>query len=89
MSEKNKAYSLEKLTDNLKKFIQDAAEGPLEDRTNHKNPQFVGKKYIHKFNEGEWPGRVISVVKGFLNFYNVYDCDLNDQSNPMLFTHTS
>lgn len=44
MSEKNKAYSLEKLTENLKKFIQDAAEGPLEERTNHKNPQFVGKK---------------------------------------------
>lgn len=84
MSEKNKAYSLEKLTENLKKFIQDAAEGPLEERTNHKNPLFVGKKIIHKFNEGEWPGRVISVVKGFPDFYNVvYDCDLNDQSNPV------
>lgn len=86
MSEKNKAYSLEKLTENLKMFIQDAAEGPLEERTTHKKPQFVGKK---QFNEGEWPGRVISVVKGFPNFYNVYDCDLNDQSNQVLFTHTS
>lgn len=84
MSEKNKAYSLEKLTENLKKLIQDAAEGPLEERTNHKNPLFVGKKIIHKFNEGEWSGRVISVVKGFPDFYNVvYDCDLNDQSNPV------
>lgn len=46
MSEKNKAYSLEKLTENLKMFIQDAAEGPLEERTNHKKPQFVGKKIV-------------------------------------------
>lgn len=37
---------------------------------------FVGKKIIHKFNEGELSRRVISVVKEFPDFYNVvYDCD--------------
>lgn len=82
MSEKNKVYLLEKFIENLKKLIQDVVEGLLEERINYKNFLFVGKKIIYKFNEGEWFGRVISVVKGFFDFYNVvYDCDLNDQFN--------
>lgn len=50
MGEKNKAYSLGKLTGNLNEIIQNAAEGPLKERPHHTNPLFVGETIIHKFN---------------------------------------
>lgn len=51
---------------------------PVSRRQCHReNPLFVGQWVLHKFKEEEGPWRVISVVKGFPDFYNiVYDCDV-------------
>ncbi|CAC5358011.1 unnamed protein product [Mytilus coruscus] len=81
VSEKGKALSLEKLKSNVIKLIVDATEGPSEERVARDVPLFVGKKVLHTFKEGKWNGRVLSVVKGFPEFYNiVYDCDLDEST---------
>ncbi|KAL3867760.1 hypothetical protein ACJMK2_040610, partial [Sinanodonta woodiana] len=90
MSEKGKAYSLEKLKNNVIQLIKDAADSPSEESPTQEIPLLVGKKVIHTFNEGKWPGRVLSVVAGFPEFYNiVYDCDLQENSSPnAIYTYT-
>ncbi|CAC5368053.1 unnamed protein product [Mytilus coruscus] len=81
VSEKGKALPLEKLKSNVIKLIVDATEGPSEERVARDVPLFVGKKVLHTFKEGKWNGRVLSVVKGFPEFYNiVYDCDLDEST---------
>ncbi|XP_052097354.1 uncharacterized protein LOC127732359 [Mytilus californianus] len=63
------------------KLIVAATEGPSEERVARDVPLFVGKKVLHTFKEGKWNGRVLSVVKGFPEFYNiVYDCDLDEST---------
>ena len=34
-------------------------------------PLLVGKRVLHKFDEGEWIGKVISVVPGYVEWYNI------------------
>lgn len=60
----------------------DAAIGPVEEMSQNQMPLLVGKKVKHSFNEGSWPGRVLSVVPGFPDFYNiVYDSDCDPSNN--------
>lgn len=79
VTEKGKALSIEKLKSNVVKLMVDATDGPSEERVAKDVTLFVGKRVVHTFNEGKWNGRVLSVVKGFPDFYNiVYDCDLDN-----------
>ncbi|VDI49877.1 Hypothetical predicted protein [Mytilus galloprovincialis] len=79
VSEKGKAHSIDKLKSNVLKLIVDAGDGPGEERSSRNIPLFVGKRVSHAFNDGKWKGHVISVVKGFPDFYNiVYDTDMTD-----------
>lgn len=80
-SSKGKPLSIEQLTANVRKLIED--EATLNDKTQPKQsppPFLVGKKVKHIFNEGVFTGRVINTVPGFPDFFNiVYDNDLDDQ----------
>lgn len=68
---------------NVLKLIEDAGTGPGVERKSQNLPLFVGKRVIHTFEEGKWNGRVVSVVKGYPDFYNsIYDSDVEDTSTP-------
>ena len=68
-------------------MIAAAGEGAGEERQSRNVPLFVGKQVLHTFNEGKFKGRVISVVKGFPDFYNlVYDHNMEDTSTLQQFT---
>lgn len=82
VSETGKQHSVEKLKENVMKLINEATEGPSEEIYTAAIPLLVGKKVIHSFDEGKWPGRVPSVVKGFPEFYIVCDCDTQDTGTP-------
>ncbi|VDI69835.1 Hypothetical predicted protein [Mytilus galloprovincialis] len=67
------------ILDEIEGLIVDAGDGPGEERSSRNIPLFVGKRVSHAFNDGKWKGHVISVVKGFPDFYNiVYDTDMTD-----------
>lgn len=78
---KGKPLSIEQLTVNVQKLINDAAT--VDKQPKHAPPPFlVGKKVKHTFNEGMFTGRVISTVPGFQDFFNiVYDHDLDEHGN--------
>lgn len=81
--EKGKAHSIDKLTENVLKLIKDAGEGVGSERKSQNVPLFVGKRVVHTFEDGKWNGRVISVVQGFPDFYNIiYDKDVEDTTTP-------
>ncbi|KAL3875635.1 hypothetical protein ACJMK2_033565 [Sinanodonta woodiana] len=80
-------YGLWQRPDDL---IKEAAYSPSEELPAQEIPLLVGKKVIHTFNEGKWPGLLLSVVAGFPEFYNiVHDCDLLENSSPnSIYTYT-
>ena len=79
-SGKYKKHSIEKLTGNLLKLVRAALDGTSKS-SEHGNatcPLLVGKRVSHLFqdNGGLFTGRVISVVPGFPEWYNIkYDGD--------------
>ncbi|CAC5398192.1 unnamed protein product [Mytilus coruscus] len=83
VTEKGKAHSIDKLKENVLKLIKDAGEGVGSERKSQNVPLFVGKRVVHTFEDGKWNGRVISVVQGFPDFYNIiYDKDVEDITTP-------
>lgn len=68
---KGKHLSIEQLTMNVRKLINDATT--MEKEPKHAPPPFlVGKKVKITFNEGMFTGRVISTVPGFHDFFKHY-----------------
>ena len=90
-SAKGKALTIDRLTSNVKKLIEDAASKVVSTenrRTSSRMPILVGKQIKHTFNEGTFNGKVISTVPGFPDFYNIiYDNEL-DSEGKQQYTHT-
>lgn len=82
---KSKALSIEGLTTNVKKLIEDAANKVVSTESrkiSNRMPILVGKRIKHTFNEGTYNGKVISTVPGFQDFYNIiYDHELDSEGN--------
>ena len=75
-SAKGKRHPISKLKENPLKLIESAYHGPTTESVKQKI-LLVGKRVKHKFQNDVYFGRVISVVPGFVNFYNiVYDNDV-------------
>lgn len=76
-SSKGKKHPISLLKENLLKLIDAAYHGPDTEPQRIKTPLLVGKRVKHRFSDGNYTGRVISVVPGFVSFYNiVYDNDV-------------
>lgn len=88
-SEKGKKHTINKLKENLTKLIEEAYHGPTEEKLQSRAPLIVGKRVTHRFEDAEYMGNVISVVPGFVNFYNiVYDKDVGaDGITQTLYTY--
>ncbi|CAC5398111.1 unnamed protein product [Mytilus coruscus] len=73
-SVKGKALSIEALTENVKKLIEEAASKDVSENIQQRSsrmPILVGKKVPHTFNEGTFTAKVISTVPGFPDYYNL------------------
>lgn len=76
-SSEGKKHPISLLKENLLKLIDAAYHGPDTEPQRIKTPLLVGKRVKHRFSDGNYTGRVISVVPGFVSFYNiVYDNDV-------------
>ena len=83
VTEKGKPHSFQKLKENVIKLIKAAGEGEGSEKRSQNIPLFVGKRVIHTFEDGKYHGQVVSVVKGFPDFYNIiYDKDVEDTTSP-------
>ena len=84
-SVKGKALSIEALTENVKKLIEEAASKDVSENIQQRSsrmPILVGKKIRHTFNEGTFTAKVISTVPGFPDYYNlIYDSELDSEGN--------
>lgn len=61
------------------KLKHTAYHGPDTEPQRIRTTLLVGKRVKHRFSDGNYVGRVISVVPGFVNFYNiVYDNDVSE-----------
>ncbi|XP_052090808.1 structural maintenance of chromosomes protein 3 homolog [Mytilus californianus] len=82
-SVKGKALSIEALTENVKKLIEEAASKDVSENIQQRSsrmPIRVGKKVRHTFNEGTFTAKVISTVPGFPDYYNlIYDNELDSE----------
>ena len=64
------------LTENLIKLLEDSMKRPTTENQQRGVPLLVGKKIEHTFTDDTFTGRVISVVPGYPDWYNVvYDDD--------------
>lgn len=88
-SEKGKKHTVNKLKENLTKLIEAAYHGPTDEKVHKRTPLLVGKRVKHRFEDGEHFGNVISVVPGFVNFYNiVYNKDVGvDEITQNVYTY--
>lgn len=78
-SSKGKKHPISVLRENLLKLIHAAYHGPDTEPQRIRTTLLVGKGVKHRFSDGNYVGRVISVVPGFVNFYNiVYDNDVSE-----------
>lgn len=82
-SAKGKPLSIETLTENVKRLIEEAASKDVNEDIQHRSsrmPILVGKKVRHTFNEGTFTAKVISTVPGFPDYYNlIYDNELDSE----------
>lgn len=66
--------SLSELIGKLKKILDESLKKPQKERERRGVPLFVGKGIEHKFEDNTYKGRVVSVVPGYPEWYNVvYD----------------
>ena len=70
-SVKSKKHGVEQLKSNVLRLVKSAQEGVCEESLGSNRPLLVGKRVLHKFDEGEWIGKVISVVPGYVEWYNI------------------
>ncbi|XP_060582463.1 uncharacterized protein LOC132738872 [Ruditapes philippinarum] len=74
---KYKDLTISELKDNLKKLLDESFKGPHSERERRGVPLLVGKRIEHQFQDETYIGRVISVVPGYPDWYNVvYDNDV-------------
>jgi hypothetical protein len=87
-SSKGKKHTISKLKENLIILIESAYRGQTTEPEKN-TVLLVGKRVKHRFTDGVYYGRVISVVPGFVNFYNiVYDNDVAlDGVTKCIFTY--
>jgi len=68
------------LKENLLKLITKAYEGPSKEVHQPDIPLLVGKRVRHTFHDESYTGRVISVVPGYPDYYNiVYDVEREEK----------
>ena len=67
---KYKKHLVEKLTENLIHLVLTALQ-ELQSHASKKVIFLVGNRVSHKFVSGEWVGRVISTIPGFMQWYNI------------------
>ena len=75
-NEKYVKLTLKQLESNVKALIEDTLGEETVETKSHGVPLLVGKSVKHQFKEGEsnlkaYKGKVISVVPGFPNWYNI------------------
>ncbi len=64
-------FTIQKLTDNLLQLVRASLEGTQEEAPAPDVPLLVGKKVRHTFEDGPYEGQVISVVPGYVKWYNI------------------
>jgi hypothetical protein len=71
-SSKKKAKTVPELTKQVLELIEESKLGDVGKCTSEGDmPVLIGKNISHKFENGVYVGRVISIVPGFPNWYNV------------------
>lgn len=76
MGENTKKLDTDALKTNLLLLIESALDVDANEVKQGNIPLFVGKSIKHRFEDSTYTGKVISVVPGFPEWYNVkYDND--------------
>ncbi|XP_072170908.1 uncharacterized protein [Diadema setosum] len=85
-SSKGTAHSWQTLQSNVKELVRQAFTLPPPSVVDEGVPLLVGRRINHKFQEGDYNGKVLSCVPGYPEWFNVkydnddaiYSCKLNE-----------